>query len=358
MTSRQAGRAISDLYARSDGVPRRRNVAPKRQQPAGRRERYRLGQLAVSAAVFAVLVAVKLLVPAGADGLHRLLSGPIEQSMDVSAVFSAVGRAMSGSEQTSAALQDIWQAVFHPGEDDAVAVSGSPEPLFGEPDPLAALRESLEGGGNSFGWLPAEAEKADAPAASAADPGASSAEAPAAAVSGAGSAVQSDAAAPTKVQKLSGEASLTSILYSGKNLPEHVSLEQEILGFDYCVPVQGTVSSGFGYREHPVEGEEKFHYGVDLAADEGADICCFADGTVTAVGESSSYGKYLIVSHENGFSTLYAHCSAIGVSSGTSVRKGQKIAQVGQTGLATGPHLHFELHSGDVYLNPIYYVGT
>ena len=118
----------------------------------------------------------------------------------------------------------------------------------------------------------------------------------------------------------------------------------------------GTISSGFGYREHPTEGEERFHYGLDLAADTGAAIACFADGTVKAVGESSSYGKYLIVSHEGGYGTLYAHCSRITISSGKTVKKGEKIAEVGETGIATGPHLHFELQKDGVYLNPIYYV--
>ena len=146
------------------------------------------------------------------------------------------------------------------------------------------------------------------------------------------------------------------MLYSDKNLPENVSLEQAILDFDYCTPVSGTLSSGFGYRNHPIEGEERFHYGVDLAADTGTEVGCFADGVVTAVGESSSYGKYCIVRHDNGFSTLYAHCSKVTASSGASVKEGQKIAEVGETGMATGPHLHFELHEEGVYLNPIYYV--
>ena len=136
------------------------------------------------------------------------------------------------------------------------------------------------------------------------------------------------------------------ILYSANNLPDNVNLEQALLGFDYCTPVMGTLSSGFGYREHPVEGEERFHYGIDIAASTGTPIGCFADGTVTAVGDSSSYGKYLIVAHSGGFSTLYAHCSKITVTSG-AVTMGQKIAEVGETGVATEslyagfPHFHF-----------------
>ena len=141
-------------------------------------------------------------------------------------------------------------------------------------------------------------------------------------------------------------------------LPEGVSMEQAILDFDYTTPVMGVLTSDFGYREHPIEGEERFHYGIDLAANSGTEIDCFADGTVTAAGESSSYGKYCIVGHAGGYSTLYAHCSRIVVTSGTPVSRGQKIAEVGETGMATGPHLHFELHQDGGYLNPIYYVST
>lgn len=79
------------------------------------------------------------------------------------------------------------------------------------------------------------------------------------------------------------------VLYSDEDLPENVSMRQAILGFDHETPVKGVLSSNFGYRDHPLEGTERFHYGVDLAADTGTAIACFADGTVTAVGESSSY---------------------------------------------------------------------
>ena len=155
-----------------------------------------------------------------------------------------------------------------------------------------------------------------------------------------------------------GEA-VPAAFYAQEDLPEGVRMEQAVLGFAYASPLpEAAVSSEFGYREHPVQGEERFHYGVDLAAESGTPVACFADGSVTAVGESSSYGKYLIVAHEGGYATLYAHCSAVTVSSGSAVKRGQEIAKVGETGMATGPHLHFELHEGSSYLNPIYYVAS
>ena len=143
---------------------------------------------------------------------------------------------------------------------------------------------------------------------------------------------------------------------SERALPAQAVGEQRILGFSYVCPLSGTMTSPFGWREDPNSGEECFHYGVDIAGEEGATVSCFADGTVGTVGESNILGNYVTVNHEGGFSTLYAHCSAIAVSTGQRVQKGEVIASVGATGNATGPHLHFEVHDGGQYLNPIYYV--
>ncbi len=139
-------------------------------------------------------------------------------------------------------------------------------------------------------------------------------------------------------------------------LPENASLEYRILGFRYTSPVAGLLTSSFGWRMRPGEGETTFHYGIDLAAAEGTEIVAFADGEVFAAGESSTLGKYIILHHADGYSTLYAHCSEILVTGG-AVTVGQPIARVGDTGAATGAHLHFELQDGSVYLNPVYYVA-
>lgn len=148
------------------------------------------------------------------------------------------------------------------------------------------------------------------------------------------------------------------VLYSDEDLPENVSMRQSILGFDHETPVKGVLSSNFGYREHGGgRGAVPLRRGSG-GRHRGTAIACFADGTVTAVGESSSYGKYCTVTHANGCTTLYAHCSRISVSSGAAVKEGEKLGEVGETGMATGPHLHFELQKDGVYLNPIYYVET
>lgn len=143
--------------------------------------------------------------------------------------------------------------------------------------------------------------------------------------------------------------------YSDYAVPANVSYEMPDLPFEYTCPVQGTTSSGFGYRIHPIANDVRYHYGTDFSANTGEDVLAFADGVIRAAGEDGSFGKYIIIDHEGGYSTLYAHCSQLCVSSGT-VSRGEVIARVGSSGAATGPHLHFELMQGEIYLNPEFYL--
>ena len=143
--------------------------------------------------------------------------------------------------------------------------------------------------------------------------------------------------------------------YSEYSIPENVSYEMPELPFEYINPIVGASFSGFGYRVHPILNNVRYHYGTDFAANSGESICAFADGTVRAIGEDDGYGKYIIIDHPDGYSTLYAHCSSLCVSSGT-VSKGDVIALVGSSGAATGPHLHFELKHDGTYLNPEFYL--
>ena len=133
-------------------------------------------------------------------------------------------------------------------------------------------------------------------------------------------------------------------------------MEEQQPFVDLGVPAR--VSSDFGYRLHPIDNETKFHYGMDLAANSGDDIVCFASGTVTEVGENGTSGKFLRVEHEDGYATMYAHCGQIYVEEGQKVNAGEKIALVGATGKVTGPNLHFELTHDGVYLNPAFYMAA
>lgn len=156
---------------------------------------------------------------------------------------------------------------------------------------------------------------------------------------------------------LAAEIAVENTVYTAENLPEDALLFQRVLGFPYADPVAGKMTSAFGNRVHPVSGEERFHYGIDIDVAEGTVIRSFADGRVTTVGESTELGKYVTVQHANDFTTLYAHCQRITASSGQTVQLGDPIAESGATGQTTGPHLHFELLQDTVYLNPVYYVS-
>ncbi len=145
--------------------------------------------------------------------------------------------------------------------------------------------------------------------------------------------------------------------FSALALPANADYDFYELPFEYSAPVSGSNSSGFGFRMHPIYNEVKFHYGTDYAANTGENICAFASGTVSFAGYSESYGNFITIDHENGWQSLYAHCSRLDVKTGDKVEKNQLIAAVGATGNVTGPHLHFELTHNGIYVNPEYYVN-
>ncbi|MCS6860759.1 MAG: peptidoglycan DD-metalloendopeptidase family protein [Abditibacteriales bacterium] len=126
-----------------------------------------------------------------------------------------------------------------------------------------------------------------------------------------------------------------------------------VLGNGLMRPVAGRLTSRFGSRYHPILRRAKWHTGVDLAAPWGATVRAAASGTVIFAGWKRAYGKTLVVDHGNGIATVYGHCSALLVSLGARVRRGQPIARVGSTGVSTGPHLHFEVRRGGKPVNPL-----
>ena len=121
---------------------------------------------------------------------------------------------------------------------------------------------------------------------------------------------------------------------------------------EMCVPVQGRISSKFGYRVHPVTGEFGIHNGTDIAAEEGTPIQAAFNGTVEEIGFTSARGNYIILAHGGETRTVYLHCSEIVAPEGAKVRAGEIIAKVGSTGRSTGPHLHFSIKVNGKYCNP------
>lgn len=135
------------------------------------------------------------------------------------------------------------------------------------------------------------------------------------------------------------------------------SSNEEFVGGQFLWPMPGyyTITDPFGYRTHPVTGVYKLHTGTDIAGSgiNGKPILAANSGKVLKAGNNTAYGKYVVIDHGGGYSTLYAHASALNVSAGQTVSRGDIIAYVGKTGYVTGPHLHFEIIYNGNYLDPL-----
>lgn len=120
-------------------------------------------------------------------------------------------------------------------------------------------------------------------------------------------------------------------------------------------PSDGEITSGFGWRMHPILGYQRFHSGVDFGADYGSTIRAADRGVVIFAGWYGGYGNAVIIDHGNNITTLYGHSSGLYVSEGQAIERGQPIAAVGSTGLSTGPHLHFEVRQNGEPVDPMAY---
>jgi murein DD-endopeptidase MepM/ murein hydrolase activator NlpD len=123
-------------------------------------------------------------------------------------------------------------------------------------------------------------------------------------------------------------------------------------------PVDGRVGSSFGERQDPINGEGAFHSGIDIEAPSGTPVRASADAEVASAGMASGYGREIVLNHGHDVETVYGHLSAIAVIQGQHVSRGQVIGYVGQSGRATGPHLHYEVRVHNVPVNPHKYLRT
>jgi len=127
------------------------------------------------------------------------------------------------------------------------------------------------------------------------------------------------------------------------------------LGELFIYPVQSKyLTSGFGMRKDPISGELNFHTGIDLRANTGTTVMASMEGVVSVINENWLYGKHIILSHPNGYKTMYAHLSSVSVKQGDKVSQGRKIGEAGNTGYSTGAHLHFTVYDKNGKLiNPL-----
>lgn len=321
----------------------------------------------ISAIILILLCAVRFCFPEEADKLRNSIIPAISRNADLQADFIAIGQAISGERD----YVYVWERLINAdkqaqaqpsssksAEDQSPLVKADSSDSF----PLSEMVGQNLKGYEAFAGIPSaeaspvEATETPTPSVAAETPSAS--------------APVSQTVAPIAPETLPLESSVPSSEQSAKveefleeqsafadyAVPANVSYDTPVLPFEYSAPCMSSTTSGFGYRDHPLSGVVKFHYGTDLGAYDGDSITAFAYGTVISVQELSGYGLTVMLDHGGGYQTLYAHCSQILVEQGESVDRGDKIALVGHTGDVTGPHLHFELIYNGKYLNPEFYL--
>ena len=144
---------------------------------------------------------------------------------------------------------------------------------------------------------------------------------------------------------------------AGQQGNTQVQPQVSVTGFIWPLAISGTVTSEFGPRNSPTAGASSNHQGIDIGAASGTAILAANSGTVVTAKYNSAAGNYVMINHGGGVFTVYMHASALLVSEGQTVTKGQTIAKVGSTGVSTGPHLHFGVSVNGSYVNPRNYVS-
>ena len=124
----------------------------------------------------------------------------------------------------------------------------------------------------------------------------------------------------------------------------------------FVKPTSGRLTSGFGFRIHPILKKRRMHKGIDIVARYGSNVKAATGGIITYSGQMGSYGNLVVIDHQNGFETRYAHNSRLKVKKGEIVRQGQTIALVGNTGRSNGTHLHFEIWKNGEAIDPAHYI--
>lgn len=322
---------------RQMGASGRRTMSRRRsgvKASLGPREKRRLAQLVICICLFLVVFLGKDVFPERIEEVRICLTETIQADTDLKAAFSSLGRSISEGEPVMETLGELWVDVFGAGETVEVSAPNTPGYLA-QAAFLAGFPQAKTAPEHWLSIL-GEPKQVEEPAAVEPEPEATSAPTP--------------------------KPVVEHMPYDGPILPTNATKDKyDLSAFgvgETVTPALGWVSSNFGWREHPVDGGEKFHNGVDLAVNDGTDVLAFADGTVDYIGDSPIYGLYLQLDHGNGVKTFYAHCSDLFVHQGDTVQMGQRVAASGDTGNSTGPHLHFEIKLNGVLLDPLYYIKT
>lgn len=258
--------------------------------------------------IFFLAVAVRLAWPEAADKVGARVAA-LFGNPDIGGAVEVLGRGISGGDGIAASFRAAWEYAFRADDGGDVRVNGD---VDGDDLPAS------DGNGAA---LPAMGDDTGNPV--------------------------------DQVEAFK----LSQSEFEEYGIPANATFDKPEVAEMLITPVAGTVTSGFGYRVHPSDNKVRFHYGLDIGAREGSEVGAAADGTVMAVGDSTSYGLYVILEHEDGLKSLYAHLGEISVRDGEAVTAGGTVGLVGSTGNATGACLHFELIVGGNYVNPAYYLN-
>ncbi|NCC67161.1 MAG: M23 family metallopeptidase [Clostridia bacterium] len=263
----------------------------------------------ISSVIFILLTVFKLVSPEAANGLRELVIPQMTGSGDLKAQVLALGSRITGENENP-----VYASESDGGDSLPVDVKAGDIDISADFSVEDMVRQNLNG-----------LEKAE-----------------------------SEEVSEVTKQQWEKQAEFLQVqaAFADYAVPAGVSYDVPVFAFDCVCPADASVSSPFGYRIHPTYGDVRFHYGTDYALYEGDNILAFADGKVVTVQSFSGYGLTLIIDHGDGVTTLYAHCSQILVAVGKKVTAGQTVALAGQTGRATGPHLHFEVEIDGVRYNP------
>lgn len=341
------------MYQQVTRTSRRKNLrvsmgTSQRKRPTkqNQQEKVRLLQLFICLVLFLAVVIGKGVFPNKLTQVRDEILTMLSTDIDFRSAFSTLGESLSEKGAIWGELGDFCVEVFGPTEtpepsideeNDAIpqftSLMASESLFFSQnPDSSAIAEHFLNLNGTQTGlWSAAEEESSTTAPSTSPQP-------------------------QTEVIAAAGTVLLKSD-YSGQALPTNYTMDQLSLGdLETVTPVLGHINSVYGYRDHPINGKYQFHGGVDIGGQMGDPIKAFAAGTVEYVGEDDSYGLYFQLDHGNGVKSFYAHCSVVCVKKGEQVSLGQKVAEVGASGAATGPHLHLELKWNSTHLNPIYYI--
>lgn len=161
---------------------------------------------------------------------------------------------------------------------------------------------------------------------------------------------------PSQTVKAHKDTGNTKETENDENSDTGLQLNSSPVQRQWRMPVDGEISSGFGERIHPITNEKTIHNGMDIAADEGEAVFSVSDGVVERTGYDEANGKYVVVNHGEQITSVYIHLSEINVLDGAKVTCETQIGKTGSTGMATGPHLHFEIKENGVSVDPGKYI--